>query len=218
MTVSQATNRVLGVERLAPGIFVLRFERKGLKFETGQYLSLGLPGLRKEREYSIYSGEADPELSVLVKEVPSGEISPQLAKLKPGDALNVSGPFGYFLLRPTIGPGYPLLWIATGTGISPFRSFARSLPETDYVLLHGTRSLEETVLSSGFARSQTVSCVSGSPGGTYHGRVTGYLSTMELSPLTRVFLCGNCDMIYDAFDLLQAKGIPAGQIFTEVYY
>jgi ferredoxin--NADP+ reductase/benzoate/toluate 1,2-dioxygenase reductase subunit len=41
---------------------------------------------------------------------------------------------------------------------------------------------------------------------------------LEVSPETNAFLCGNCDMIYEAFDLLQDKGLPAAQIHTEVYF
>ena len=66
MGASSTEVRVLANERLGPGCFLLTFERAGLQFQTGQYLSLGIPGHREQREYSIYSGENDPFLSVLV--------------------------------------------------------------------------------------------------------------------------------------------------------
>jgi ferredoxin--NADP+ reductase/benzoate/toluate 1,2-dioxygenase reductase subunit len=218
MVVSQAPFRVHGVEEVAPGLFVLSFDRNGLEFETGQYVSLGIPGHRKEREYSIYSSETDPHLAVLIKVVPEGAISSKLVELKQGDLLHVSGPYGYFLLKPSLMAEVPLLWIATGSGVSPFHSFASTYPGSEYHLFHGTRTLSENALVRDFPRDRVVSCVSGEPGGDYHGRVTNYLSTWPIEKSTHVFLCGNCDMIYDAFDLLQAKGIPAAQILTEVYY
>jgi len=218
MIVVQAPYRVHGVEEVAPGLFVLSFDRNGLVFETGQYLSLGIPGHRKEREYSIYSSESDTHLAVLIKVVPEGAMSSKLVELKQGDLLHVSGPYGYFLLKPSLDAGVPLLWIATGSGVSPFHSFASTYPVSEYHLFHGTRTLNERVLVRDFPPKSVVSCVSGESGGDFHGRVTTYLSTWELDRSTHVFLCGNCDMIYDAFDLLQAKGIPAAQILTEVYY
>ncbi len=209
---------VLGVENLAPGVFVLHLERNGLSFQTGQYVSIGLPGQRKEREYSLYSGEHDEVLSVLIKEVPDGVISRQLVQLRVGEAVTLSGPYGYFLLKTPLMSGAPLLWLATGTGISPFHSFVRTFPGLDYRLLHGCRTLAERALSRDFDPAKTTLCLTGEDGGDFRGRVTARLPQIPLDPTTQVFLCGNCDMIYDAFDLLQARGIPAGQIFTEVYY
>ncbi len=195
------TSRVLGLETLAPGVFVLHLDRQ-----------------RKEREYSVYSGEADSTLSVLIKEIPDGVVSHQLARLRPGDSVSVSGPYGYFLLEPSMKARVPLLWVATGTGISPFHSFARTYPDAPYRLLHGVRTVAERRLSRGFDPAKVITCVSAEPGGDFFGRVTRKLPELDLSPSTHAFLCGNCDMIYEAFDLLQARGIPAGQIFTEVYY
>jgi predicted ferric reductase len=48
--------------------------------------------------------------------------------LKPGDRLYVSHPYGQFL-RPTQEKNVG--WIATGTGIAPFRSMMRSGYEAD---------------------------------------------------------------------------------------
>ena len=32
------------------------------------------------------------------------------------------------------------------------------------------------------------------------------------------YLCGSCDMIYEAFDLLRGQGVEPGQLFAEVCY
>ena len=61
-------------------------------------------------------------------------------------------------------------------------------------------------------------CVSREKKGDFNGRVTDYIKNIDFSSDTNAFLCGNCDMIYDVFDLLQERGLPTGQIHTEVYF
>jgi len=218
MGASSAEVRVLANERLGPGCFLLSFERAKVSFQTGQYLSLGLPGHREQREYSIYSGEGEDHLSVLVKEVPQGLVSRRLAALVPGDVVHVDGPFGYFTLGPEGEPGGPLLFLATGTGISPFHSFVATRPNLDYTILHGVRTQAELSLEQGFDSQKIISCVSREDGGSFHGRVTERLKTYPVQPGTHAYLCGNCDMIYEAFDLLRTFGVPSDQISTEVYF
>jgi len=218
MGASSADVRVLANTPLGPGAFLLTFERAGLVFQTGQYLSLGIPGHREQREYSIYSGESAPHVTVLVKEVAEGLVSRRLAALQPGDSLHVDGPFGYFTLAGAQKKGGPLLLVATGTGISPFHSFVASVPTLAYTLVHGVRYPADLALEAGFSPDRLVSCVSRGEGGTVRGRVTDALKTMTIAPETHAFLCGNCDMIYEVFDLLRGAGVSSDRIYTEVYF
>jgi len=217
MGASSSEVRVLARQELGPGGFVLTFERAGLKFQTGQYLSLGIPGHREQREYSIYSGEGDEHLSVLIKEVPEGMVSRRLARLIPGDLVHVDGPFGYFTLDAARKSGAPLMFLATGTGISPFHSFVTTHPGLEYTLLHGVRHQADLALQEGFDPAKVVGCVSREEG-PFRGRVTEKLKTLKVDPATHAFLCGNCDMIYEAFDLLRAAGVSSDRISTEVYF
>jgi ferredoxin--NADP+ reductase/benzoate/toluate 1,2-dioxygenase reductase subunit len=218
MGASSTEVRVLANERLGPGCFLLTFERAGLQFQTGQYLSLGIPGYREQREYSIYSGERDPFLSVLVKEVPTGLVSPRLGTLVSGDRLHVDGPFGYFTLGEAPKTGAPLLLVATGTGISPFHSFVKTHPDLSFRLLHGVRHTEELAIEQEFGPLAVESCVSRGAGGVFQGRVTDRLKAVPPVPGTTAYLCGNCDMIYEVFDLLRGFGIASDRIHTEVYF
>jgi NAD(P)H-flavin reductase len=196
----------------------LQLERKDLPFQTGQFVILRRPGTIDQREYTVYSGEQDDFLEVLVREVTDGKITPMLKKMQPGVELEVDGPFGFFRFQPTMFPAQKFLFVATGTGISPFHSFVKTYPELDYKLIHGVRFGEEAYDHNHFKKEKITLCTSGDSTGDFNGRVTGYLSGRQPDTDTQCFLCGNSEMIHEAFDILTGKGIPVQNIYTEVYF
>jgi ferredoxin/flavodoxin---NADP+ reductase len=187
-----------------------------MDFAPGQHIAVGICGSIDMREYSIYSAGPD-YLEILVKVVEGGAVSRALAELKPGDPVTVDGPFGYFTVDPEWRSNR-YRFIATGTGISPFRMITEAYPGIDYTLLHGTRYTGETIDPDRFDPPRLVRCVSREAGGDFHGRVTDYLRAEGTDPDARYYLCGNCDMIYEVFDILQDGGVPHSHIFAEVYF
>ena len=214
-------HRVLDIRQLAHGSFVLRFERNGRSFEPGQWLNVGTVDSIDMREYSIYSGAHDEWFEILVKHIENGLVSRRLHRLKPADRLAIDGPFGFFTIDQTTRETAHFLFIATGTGLSPFRSFVRSYPTLDYRILHGIRYNDETCEQDIFDPSRYIACVSrepAEPAGFHRGRVTDWLRQHPVDPDTRCYLCGNCDMIYEAHDILLSQGIASTQLFAEVYF
>lgn len=209
-------SELLDVRRLTEETVVLRMERGDIDFEPGQYVRVGVEGDSEIRDYSIYSGNDKPYLEVLLRRVEDGLVSKQLYNVQIGEKVMVGGPYGHFKLIEPLRDK-PLLFIATGTGISPYRSFIESYAGLDYRVIHGTSYLKEGYEKEIYGDRYT-HCVSREAGGDAQCRVTDYLKDIEFSPDTNAFLCGNCDMIYDAFDLLQERGLPTTQIHTEVYF
>jgi ferredoxin/flavodoxin---NADP+ reductase len=209
--------RLQQVRNLNNDTYVLRFDRNNMQFRAGQHITLGIPGNNQVREYSIYSTEQDRALEVLIKEVDTGLVSKQLHKLIPGEILEVDGPFGYFTIDEQQKDRKYLL-IGTGTGIAPFRSITGSNPGLNYTLLHGVRFAGDSYESHRYPVERYTLCTSRDNKGTFNGRVTEYLKQMSLDSDTLVYLCGNCDMIYDVYDFLTARGFPSGNIKTEVYF
>jgi ferredoxin--NADP+ reductase/benzoate/toluate 1,2-dioxygenase reductase subunit len=193
-------------------------EKNNFEFRSGQYLSLGLPDDVNMREYSIYSGSKEAYLEVLIKEVQEGDVSVMLKKTKVGQALNVEGPYGFFTLKEKDIETREFLFLATGTGISPFHSFVKSNPKINYTLIHGVRLGSETYEKQSYASDRYISSTSKDTKGNYQGRITAYLKTLNPKKDTLCYLCGNVDMIHDAYDILQEKGIPVDQIHSEVYF
>ena len=204
-------------DEIAPGVFVIGFRRTH-DFLPGQAIKLGIDDEHPPRIYSACSGAADDELCVLFNIKQDGFLTPRLAELKTGDTVYASEPYGTFL-----GTDEPAWWIATGTGIAPFHSMLRSGMGRNKVLVHGVRHLNQFYFSDEFAAAL---------GGNYHrccsaesapevfaGRVTDFLAGQEELPKDRkYYVCGQATMAVETRDLLIAKGIPFGNIVTEIYF
>jgi ferredoxin-NADP reductase len=109
----------------------LEFEMVGMNrfgFVPGQWLSfqqVNSEGEELTRAYSISSPPGDdPRFALCLNRVQDGFMSNFLCDMKEGDEIRCQGPFGDFILRP---PMRDTIFIATGTGIAPFRSIVHWL-------------------------------------------------------------------------------------------
>ena len=211
-------HQVLQRRQLGEQTFVLRFERKGLAFQPGQYLNVGLSDDGQQREYSIYSGQHDDFLEILVQTIPTGHVSSRLGQLMHGDQVLVEGPHGRFTLAESCLTQQKYTLIATGTGIAPFHCFAQSYSALEYHLLHGIRQSTQRYDHHTYPPERYTPCITQGQNGAYHGRVTDYLKERRIDPEEHYYLCGNSDMIYEVFALLTQNGVSREQVFTEVYY
>lgn len=198
--------------------FSLKMPKARFPFKAGQHISLGIYGDYQSREYSIYSGVNDENLEVLVKEVEKGYFTPKLRKINAGDLVEIQGPFGKFGIDPKDAQTGKFVFIASGTGIAPFRSMIRTYPKIDYTLIHGVRYSNEAYDRKEYAANRYILCTSRDSKGTYQGRLTGYLKIRTFVPETHFYICGNSDMIFDALEILKEKGFERDQIHCEVYF
>jgi len=200
--------RVISNEQISDDAWILRLERRGLQFRAGELISLQGEGALDRRDYTIASGTEDEELEVLYRLVPHGALTPQLVTWEAGREVEVTGPYGTFVVR---DPEAPLVFVATGTGIAPARSYARSHPELEMTVLHGVRTGKNLFYRAEF--EDTVAsyepCVSSET-----GRVTDWLRKHPLPSGSQVYLCGANEMIYEVTEILDG----AFPLFTEPYY
>ncbi len=211
-------HKLINITNLTESTYILSIEKNNLVFEAGQHILLGKENDTDQREYSIYSGVNDEYLEVLIKEVTDGSVSKHLKSLVPGEMLNVEGPLGFFgLSKDKIDSGN-FLFIASGTGIAPFHSMVKTHPKLNYKILHGIRTCDEAYGKESYQPDRYVRCASRDTECDYNGRVTDYIKENKFDKDTNCYFCGNFKMIKEAMDLLEKKGIPAGQLHAEVYF
>ncbi len=215
---NKSIHKLSEVEELTPETFVLHFERNGFEFLPGQYVVLRNPETGVGREYSIFSSAGEDRLSFLIREVEGGDFSRYLRHLKLGTGIVIEGPRGFFVLDEQAKSGNPLLFIASGTGISPFHSFVRSYPDLNYKVLHGVHFADEAYGRDTFKPYRYCLCTSREEEGDYFGRVTFYLKENPVDPKTICYLCGNSDMIEEVTGMLENYGIAPENIRSEVFF
>ena len=208
--------RVVANVEVAPETWRLSFPRPW-DFVPGQSIGLTLDLRTPARFYSIASGTADHLVDVLYDKVPDGLLTPRLADLRPGDSLLCSLPFGAF--RDSTGPS---CWVATGTGIAPFVSMARSARIKNKLLLHGSRSLahllDRDYFTSVMGDRYIPCCTREKEEGVFAGRPTEWLRERPLPPSDLYLLCGNSGMVVDTRDILITRGVSFTQVISEIYF
>lgn len=212
------TYKVLGIDHLTESTFRLRTERPKMPIKAGQCFNVGVPGAGVNREYSMYSPADAPYLDFLVKEVEGGFVSPALNRLQIGNLVEIDGPYGEFCLNPPVNSDQHYLFLATGTGIAPFHSFVETLPNLNYTVLHGIRDPHEQYHESDYAQGRYIPCISRNIEGQPSFRLTEYLIKHPANPSSIVYLCGNRNMIVDAFEILREQGVLGDNLFTEVFF
>lgn len=123
-------------------------ELQSFDFIAGQFVSMVADdprGKQQTRAYSIASGPAANRFDLCVNRVEGGFFSNKLCDMEPGRDIQFHGPHGLFTLRHPLTDG---IFIATGTGVAPMRSFTQHLfPESGedrsearhFWLVYGTR-------------------------------------------------------------------------------
>jgi ferredoxin--NADP+ reductase len=238
---------------VAPGLGMFRIAPDGWelpRWTPGQYCAIGLPASaprasRTEpdpeggdparfirRAYSMASSPlARDHVELFVNLVPSGEFTPRLFALKPGDRLWLGPKFtGLFTMR-DVPRDRNVALVGTGTGLAPYMSMLRTELESDdhrrVAVLHGARHswelgyTAELYTMARLCRNFTYLPAVSRPaqelvpwgGATGHvqalwtggalDRAWGFHPTPED---THVFLCGNPAMIDDMVALLGREG------------
>ena len=186
-------------------------------FHPGQTVKVGLGDELPPRIYSICSGSREEELRILFNIKEDGALTPQLARLKPGDDVWVSEPGGTF-----IGTTDPAVWIATGTGIAPFYSMLRSGMAENKTLIHGVRFANQFYFGDEWAAALDGEyhrfCSGEEITGIPRGRVNQYLEQHDLPADRKYYICGQATMCVEVRDLLIEKGIPFTNIVVEIYF
>ncbi len=229
--------KLIGWNELAPEVRHFEFEVAGtdeFSFTPGQFISVLEQNNGKEitRAYSIASPRGGNRFALCLNRVCDGLVSEYLFGLQRGDEIQIGEPLGYFTLR---HPGHRVVFVATGTGIAPFRSMLlEHLPKTQphVTLLFGVRSEEGLLyreeleqLAKGYPTFRFLPTVT-RPSEQWQGR-TGRvqnhldeaLAMHEYEDVSTVdvYICGMPDMVDEVRQLLKQRGFDRKQIIYEKY-
>lgn len=211
-------SKVIDKRQINNDTIVLVLEKGDIQFKAGQYIILSFPNEKEAREYSIYNGENEEHIEVLLKTLPEGSFSVRLGDLNVGDLINIDGPNGFFIMKQDELTDKKHVFIASGTGISPFRSYIRTYENLNYELLHGVRFNADIIEPENYDPNSLTICVSREETLHNKGRVTDYLNKKGVDISAIYHLCGNSEMINDVSELLEEQGIDPKNIRTEVFF
>lgn len=203
-----------------------------VQFTSGQYTRLTLDhkdpddrGIR--RWFTISASPTEELLAITTKFAPENGSSfkKALAKLEPGTEVDLASPMGDFVLPKLIQT--PLIFVAGGIGITPFRSMFRWLADTgeqrDIKFIYGVRSEDEIVFQkemedAGVHATIVVSEPSPAWGGE-RGRLTAemIIGLEKPSDDTLIYLSGPEPMIEALAEDLKKQGIKEDQLVTDFF-
>ncbi|MBI4436661.1 MAG: FAD-dependent oxidoreductase [Candidatus Omnitrophica bacterium] len=202
-------------------------------FKAGQFVMVhAMNGPKLERRpYSIASPPSlKGAIELCLNRVEGGFMSNYLCDLKGDEAVPMDGPYGKFLVREPIERG--VLFVATGTGIAPFRSQIHDLLESgkaegkEIWLFFGIRYETDILYESewkklaaqrpNFHYTQTISRPK-----NWTGEV-GYVQEKIKKFITDpngldVYICGLPKMVEDVQATCLAMGFPKERITFEKY-
>jgi ferredoxin-NADP reductase len=199
-------------------------------FVPGQFVSVNevINGKKITRAYSIASAPSDTNrFELCLNLVHEGLLSPRLFEMKAGDAMEIRPPLGMFVLR---NPPRESVFVATGTGIAPFRSILQAqLNETSqaFTLVFGVRHESHLMyreefeeMARKFPHFRFLPTLS-RPTESWTGRA-GHVQAHLAEAIGErrdldVFLCGLKLMVDDVRNILKEMGFDRKQILFEKY-
>jgi propane monooxygenase reductase subunit len=199
-----------------------------MAFNPGQYVDITIPGTNKTRSFSMANTPStDDHLEFVIRIYPDGHFSGLLeSKLKPGDALEVKGPYGVFTLRDH--PDRDLIFVGGGAGMAPILCLLRSMAESgnqrkatyyygargrrDLCYLEEMERLTDTLPGFRFVPALSEPAVGEEWDGEV-GMITDVVRTGEEGlHNTDAYLCGPPPMIDAAIPVLVGLGVDPDHI------
>lgn len=205
-------------------------EVERFSFVPGQFVSMNrvINDKKITRAYSLASAPSDGNrFELCLNLVQEGLLSPKLFEMQPGETIEIRPPLGMFVLK---NPPRDSVFIATGTGIAPFRSILQAqLNESSqaFTLVFGVRHESHLMyreefeeMARKFPHFRFLPTLSRPPE-SWTGR-SGHVQKHLAEAIGErrdvdVFLCGLKLMVDDVRNILKEMGFERKQILFEKY-
>jgi CDP-4-dehydro-6-deoxyglucose reductase len=229
--------RVIQKEMFSSKVFHLTLQLDNpqtINFIPGQFLSIAV-GPGANRSYSIASGPSrNTTIDLLVDVAPGGPGSQYFLKEEVGQPVSFIGPMGKFILEKEEGP---IVFLATGTGVAPFKSmleylFEKQVKDKDFhkrqIYLYLGFRHEENIFWHDYLESRSHEHPN------FHYLVTlsqpteqwlgcrGYVQTcvdtqLFLNPDTQIYICGGRNMVKGTLEFLRAQKVAEDKLHFEPF-
>jgi len=183
-----------------------------------------------KRAYSVSSIRNEKYIEFCVKKENEGTVSLALSKLKIGDTINITGPYGKFVLKEN---KKDIVLLAIGSGITPIMSMLRSIVKNKIylnkkiTLIYGNKEeitykdeiikLCKDKINLIFSLTKINKKVTNCQ--TIFNRIT--ISTLEDLNIdytnSNIYMCGKLEFIKNLKDSFKEKGISKENINFEIY-
>ena len=216
-------------EDITPLISSFSFAKpEGYAYTAGQFTELRIPGRTSTRRWFTLSSSPTEEVLTITTRIPQQDPSAfkkALDALQPGDEVDVAEAMGDFVLPKLLQT--PLVFVAGGIGITPFRSqlewLAATGEERPIQLVYGVRTEEDIIFQESFdAAHQHAVIVVGQPSGAWggeRGQITGemLIGLTEPSDDTLFYVSGPEPFVQAMHKQLQAQGIAGSNIVHDEF-
>lgn len=226
---------------LTPSVMHFVFKANpAFEYLPGQFITIHIKKDEKilRRSYSIANPpSSNGQIEFAAGFIEGGPGTTLLFNLNPGDVIQTTtGPFGRLILKPAEEEPRRYIFVATSTGITPYRAMLPQLqtrldenPALEVVILQGVQTQKDLLYHNEFLN------FANHPRVTYRAQLSredeaslkaheyaGYVQTaydaLNLHPEEdMVYLCGNPGMVDDSFAKLKDKGFGIQRIIREKY-
>lgn len=203
-------------------------------FLAGQYVNLfvEIDGVRTSRPFSISSAPGKPYYDLTVRRMPGGFVSGYLLdQVKADDTFESTAPSGSFYYEPLINTS-SLVFLAGGSGITPFASIAREVASKglplDIHIIYGSRDPSDIVFKDELAALAAknpnirLDVVISEPPEDWRG-LCGFMNREMIFDLVgpvegkTFFICGPPAMYPLCEGALESLGVPRRLVRREAY-
>ena len=226
MAPKEFKSEVLKEKELTHNVKYCRFSiTEDFYFKPGQYVSLSvrIDDKKIRVPYSIASTPDKKYMELCVKKVENGKASHYVWNLKKGDKTEFFGPLGKFTINKN-SQDKDLIFICTGTGISPFVSMIPWLLKERYnkkiILIKGFRKQRDVLYEKEFSdlRSEHDNFEFYNVLSSSHGYVQDTLGKYVPKNFKgHIYICGLSEMIDAVKEKLKKIGIEEDRVFFEKY-